>query len=183
MDAAQQPRPARPADDARIDAELANDNTISGQEHAAAARAAMPTVEAKEHAWQQAMIDGSVPNETAKQVVLSFMHAGQEDVLAPYVDRYLADAPLAWDRLGAHRAAVSLEYIFPKVLASEEALAKVDAWLAKEADGVNPGALRFVREGRSDMARAINAQAKDAASVVESPSPEPLGEGRNADAR
>ena len=123
------------------------DNTISGQEHAAAARAAMPTAEAKERAWQQAMVDGSVPNETAKQVVLSFMRAGQEDLLAPYVDRYLADAPLAWDRLGAHRAAVSLEYIFPRVLASAEALAKVDAWLATEADGVNPGALRFVQGG------------------------------------
>src|SRR5690606_19167160 len=33
------------ADDARIDAELASDNTISGQENAAAARAAMPTAE------------------------------------------------------------------------------------------------------------------------------------------
>ena len=36
------------ADDARIDAEMATDNTISGQENAAGARAAMPTVEAKE---------------------------------------------------------------------------------------------------------------------------------------
>ncbi len=149
-------------DDARIDAELAEDNTISGKEHAAAARAAAPTAKAKERAWEQAMVDGSVPNETAKQVVLSFMRDGQQDVLAPYVDRYLADAPLAWDRLGAHRAAVSLEYIFPRVLASDAALAKVDAWLASEAESVNPGALRFVREGRADMARALAAQAKDA---------------------
>lgn len=142
--------------------DFANDNTISGKEHAAAARAAAPTAEAKERAWEQAMVDGSVPNETAKQVVLSFNRDGQQDLLAPYVDRYLADAPLAWDRLGAHRAAVSLEYIFPRVLASDEALAKVDAWLASEADSVNPGALRFVREGRSDLARALAAQAKDA---------------------
>ena len=85
------------------------------------------------------MVDGSVPNETAKQVVLSFMRDGQQELLAPYVDRYLADAPLAWDRLGAHRAAVSLEYIFPRVLASDEALAKVDAWLASEADTGQPG--------------------------------------------
>ncbi|MEZ0578551.1 aminopeptidase N [Nocardioides sp. MH1] len=150
------------ADDARIDAELAEDNTISGKEHAAAARAAMPTVEAKERAWEQAMVDGSVPNETAKQVVLSFLRDGQQELLAPYVDRFLADAPLAWERLGAHRAAVSLEYIFPRILASDEALAKVDAWLASQSDGVNPGALRFVKEGRADMARALAAQAKDA---------------------
>jgi aminopeptidase N len=150
-------------DDARIEAELADDNTISGKEHAAAARAAAPTAEAKERAWEQAMVDGSVPNETAKQVVLSFNRDGQQELLAPYLDRYLADAPLAWERLGAHRAAVSLEYIFPRILASEESLATVDAWLADKADGVNPGALRFVREGRDDLARALAAQAKDAA--------------------
>ncbi|WP_183095171.1 aminopeptidase N [Nocardioides stalactiti] len=152
------------ADDARIDDELAGDNTISGKEHAAAARAAMPTVEAKERAWEQAMVDGSVPNETAKQVVTSFLRDGQQDLLAPYLDRYLADAPLAWERLGAHRAAVSLEYIFPRILASAEALATVDAWLAEKSAGVNPGALRFITEGRADMARALAAQAKDAAS-------------------
>ncbi len=152
-------------DDSRIAEELAGDNTISGKEHAAAARAAAPTAEAKERAWEQAMVDGSVPNETAKQVVLSFMRDGQQDLLAPYVDRYLADAPLAWDRLGAHRAAVSLEYIFPRVLASGEALDKIDAWLASEGERVNAGALRYVREGRSDMARALAAQAKDAASA------------------
>jgi aminopeptidase N len=146
------------ADDARIDAELERDNTISGKEHAAAARAAMPTPEAKERAWELAMVDGSTPNETAKSVVLSFLRDGQQDVLAPYVDRYLADAPLAWERL----AAVALEYIFPRVLGSEEMLAKVDAWLENEAGDVNPGALRFVREGRSDVARALAAQRKDA---------------------
>ncbi|KAA1418808.1 aminopeptidase N [Nocardioides humilatus] len=151
------------ADDARIDGELAHDNTIAGKEHAEAARAAMPTAEAKARAWEQAMVDGSVPNETAKQVVVSFNRDGQQELLAPYVDRYLADAPLAWDRLGAHRAAVSLEYIFPRILASDEALARVDAWLADESAGVNPGALRFVTEGRADMARALAAQAKDAA--------------------
>ena len=150
------------ADDARIDAELAHDNTISGKEHAAAARAAMPTREAKDRAWDQAMVDGSVPNETAKQVVVSFLRDGQQELLAPYLDRYLQDAPLAWERLGAHRAAVSLEYIFPRILASDEALARVDTWLAEHSEGVNPGALRFVREGRADMARALAAQAKDA---------------------
>ncbi|HYG94043.1 MAG TPA: aminopeptidase N, partial [Nocardioides sp.] len=150
------------ADDARIDAELERDNTISGKEAAAGAKAARPTAEAKERAWEQAMVDGSVPNETAKQVVLSFMRFGQDELLTPYVDRYLSDAPLAWERLGPHRAAVSLEYIYPRIIATEEALAKVDAWLAQNADQVNPGALRYVREGRDDVARALAAQKKDA---------------------
>ncbi|NYJ00457.1 aminopeptidase N [Nocardioides thalensis] len=150
------------ADDARIDAELERDNTITGKEHAAAARAAMPTAAAKDRAWQQAMLDPSTPNETARSVVNSFMRAGQEEVLAPYVDRYLADTAGAIDRLGFHRASVALEFIFPRVLATEETLAKVDDWLENHSAGVDPGALRYVREGRADIARSLAAQAKDA---------------------
>ena len=150
------------ADDARIDAELAADNTISGQEKSAAARAAMPTPEAKERAWTQALLDPSVPNETQRSVVLAFWQKGQQDVLAPYVDRYLADVAGAWDRLGAHKASVALEHIFPRLLATPATLASVDAWLEHDAEAVNAGAVRYVREGRADVARALAAQAKDA---------------------
>lgn len=150
------------ADDARIDAELEADNTISGQEKSAAARAAMPTAEAKERAWTQALLDPSVPNETQRSVVLAFWQRGQEDVLAPYVDRYLAEVAGAWDRLGAHKASVALEFIFPRLLATPTTVAAVDAWLEENADAVNPGAVRYVREGRADVARALAAQAKDA---------------------
>ncbi len=150
------------ADDARIDAELARDNTIVGKEKAAAARSAQPTPEAKARAWEQAMLDPSVPNATQREVVRSFMRHGQEEVLAPYVDRYLADVAGTWDRLGAHKAAEALEYIFPRILGSAEMLARVDAWLETEAASVNPGAVRYVREGRADVARALAAQARDA---------------------
>ena len=65
------------ADEERIAAELANDNTISGQEHAAACRAARPTAEAKAAAWEQAMVDPDVPNETHRNVVMAFNKPGQ----------------------------------------------------------------------------------------------------------
>ncbi len=148
------------ADDARIDAELASDNTISGQEHAAFARAAMPTAEAKDAAWQRAVLDPTTPNETARQITYSFMRPDQEEVLAPYVARYLDAVQTSWEVLGAHKAAVALEFIFPKPLASPELLETVDAWL--ETATANPGALRFVHEGRAEVARALAAQAKDA---------------------
>ena len=149
------------ADDARIDAELAVDSTISGQEHAAATRAAMPSAAAKEEAWRRAVLDPTTPNETARQITYSFMRPDQQEVLAPYVQRYLDAVETSWETLGPHKAAVALEYIFPKPLASEELLATIDAWL--ETATANPGALRFVREGRADVARALAAQSKDAA--------------------
>lgn len=148
------------ADDARIDEELAADATISGKENAAAARAAMPTAEAKERAWRQAMLDPTTPNETARSVILSFQRPDQDDVLAPYVDAYLDAVSTTWDTLGAHKGSTALEYLFPKPLASAELLEKVDAWLADAQ--ANPGALRYVREGRAEVARALAAQATDA---------------------
>ncbi|KQY64766.1 aminopeptidase N [Nocardioides sp. Root140] len=148
------------ADDARIDAELENDNTISGKEHAAAARAARPDADAKAAAFQAAMLDASTPNETARSITFSFHQPGQEEVLAPYVAKYLEAADSAWSTLGAHKASVAMEYMFPRVLASAELLETVDAWLASTQ--ANPGAKRYVLEGRADVARYLAAQERDA---------------------
>jgi len=147
------------ADADRIAAELERDNTIAGKERAAAARAARPTAEAKAEAWTLAL-DPHTPNETARSIILAFNQPGQTDVLAPYLDAYLEVAGTAWDKLGSHKASTVLEYIFPKPLGSPELLAKVDAWL--ETTDANPGAQRYVREGRAEVARALTAQAKDA---------------------
>lgn len=144
----------------RIAEELERDNTISGQEHAAAARAMRPTPEAKAEAWEIAMVRDDVPNETQRSVVLAFQQFGQDDVLAPYVEQYLAAAETMWEEKGTQRASTALEYIFPKPLASQELLDRVDAWL--ESSQANPAAQRYVREGRADVARALAAQARDA---------------------
>ena len=148
------------ADADRIAAELERDNTISGQEQAAAARAMRPTAEAKAEAWEIAMVRDDVPNETQRSVVLAFQQYGQDEVLAPYVEKYLAAADTMWEDKGTQRASTALEFIFPKQLASQELLDRVDAWL--ESSEANPAAKRYVREGRADVARALAAQERDA---------------------
>jgi aminopeptidase N len=144
----------------RIEEELRRDNTISGQEQAAAARASRPTPEAKAEAWEAAMVRDDIPNETQRSIVLAFQCHDQDDVLAPYVDKYLAAADTMWEEKGTQRASTALEYIFPRPLASQELLDKVDAWLATSE--ANPAAKRYVREGRADVARYLAAQARDA---------------------
>jgi aminopeptidase N len=143
-----------------IAAELTRDNTISGQEHAAAALASRPTAEAKAEAWDQATVQENVPNETHRSICSTFMRYGQEAVLAPYLDKYLEAADDIWERLGTQKASTALEYAFPKPMASPELLDKLDTWL--DTSEANPGAKRYVREGRDDVARALRAQAKDA---------------------
>jgi aminopeptidase N len=148
------------ADQAEIDAELERDNTISGQEHAAAALTVRPSAEAKEQAWRDAIERDDVPNETQRSIALAFPAAGQADLLAPYLEPYLEVADTIWEEKGVQRASTALEYMFLMPLVSHETIARLDEWL--ERSEANPAAKRYVREGRSDMARALAAQAKDA---------------------
>ncbi|HEX2894561.1 MAG TPA: aminopeptidase N [Marmoricola sp.] len=144
----------------RIEAELERDNTISGKEHAAAARASQPFAEAKAEAWEAGFVRADTPNETQRSIVLAFQAHGQDDVLAPYVERYLEAAETVWEHLGTHKASVALNFGFPRPLASPELLDRLDAWL--EQTTANPAAVRFVQEGRADVVRFLAAQARDA---------------------
>ncbi|WP_166392003.1 aminopeptidase N [Nocardioides ochotonae] len=144
--------------EAEIQAELGRDNTISGKEKAAAARVAQPTAEAKAAGWS-AILDPATPNETSREMVLSIFRHGQDEVTAPYLEKYLEAAETVIDTLGFHKASVMLEYGFPKPLASPELLARVDAWV--EGTSAPAGAVRYAREGRADAARALAAQERD----------------------
>ena len=88
------------------------------------------------------------------------MQTGQEDVLAPYVEKYLEAATTLWEDKGTQRASTALEYIFPRPLASRELLDRASAWL--EESPAKPAAKRYVHEGAADVERYLAAQAKDA---------------------
>ncbi len=148
------------ADHSRIDKELARDNTIAGQEKAAMALTVRPTAEAKAQAWRDTVERDDVPNETMRQIALAFPVSGQEELLAPYLEKYLTMAETVWENRGTHSASTLLEYLFPGPLASPATLDRIDQWL--ESSPANPAAKRYVREGRSDMSRALAAQDKDA---------------------
>jgi aminopeptidase N len=76
------------------------------------------------------------------------------------VEKYLEMAETIWEEKGTQRASTALEYIFPRQLASQDLLDRIDAWL--ETSSANPAAKRYVNEGRADVARYLAGQAKDA---------------------
>jgi aminopeptidase N len=143
-----------------IIAERARDLTISGQERAAAALAVMPDPAAKAAAWSQAVEDDSVTNETQRSIAYAFDVSGQEEVLQPYLDRYLAAAETLWEDRSVQIAQTALEYMFPRSLTGQAALDTVTSWLARTR--ANPAALKYVREAAADLARAVRAQELDA---------------------
>ena len=147
----------------RIAEELARDNTISGQERAAAARACRPTPEAKAEAWEIAVVRDDVPNETQRSVVAAFMQHGQREILEPYVEKYLQVADTLWEEKGTQRASTALELLFPRPLASRELCDRVGTWLRESP--AKPAAKRYVQEGGADVERYLAGQQKDAGEV------------------
>ncbi len=145
------------AGEPEVAAELARDDTNSGRENAAAALAIRPLPEAKAEAWRRAAVDPDTPNETRRQIAAAFQISGQAEVLEPYVDQYLTMAEAIVDDLGVWIGQTALIHLFPLANPSAETLAKVDAWLA--STNAPAAAVRYVGEGRDDLARALRAQA------------------------
>jgi len=145
-----------------IDDELTRDTTITGQERAAQARAARPTAEAKAEAWRIAVESEDTPNETQFRTILGFQQPGQDELLRPYVEKYLSAAKDVYTRLGSSMGENVLVYLSPRNLADQDALDALTNWLAAESSSVDAPTLRYVTEAQADLTRALAAQAKDA---------------------
>ena len=133
------------ADADRVAEELARDNTISGQERAAAALAVIPSAETKAQAWDDAALRDDISNETQRSIAYVFDGSDQADVLEPYLEKYLAVADTVWEDQGTQIASTMLEYMFPRALTSQATLDRVDAWLETshgEPGGQAAGAAR-----------------------------------------
>src|SRR5215212_3777766 len=78
--------------DELVDREAAEDRSSSGHQSALAARASRPDAQAKEEAWQR-LLDPQVSNRDFGAIVAGLWSANQEKLVAPYLDRYLQDAP------------------------------------------------------------------------------------------
>ena len=148
------------ADVSDIDAECARDDTATGRERAARARATVPTVEAKLAAWRAAVENGRLPNSVVEATALGFGRANDPDLLRPFVERYHAGLLDMWTaRTHAVGEAVVTGF-YPLALADRELLRATEAWLDEHRDA--PAALvRLVSENRDAVARALRAQERD----------------------
>jgi aminopeptidase N len=149
-------------DEAGIAAEQAKDDTVAGAEYAAAARTARPTAEAKSSAWREAVEENTVTATTQRAICQAFWQRGQDDVLAPYIDRYLAMASDishgrgVWADKGTQLRTNALTYLFPQPADLTGLLDRLDGWLptADLADY----AQRILAERRAEALRALRCQ-------------------------
>jgi aminopeptidase N len=144
---------------AEIDAELARDPTDAGARHAATCGAAIPDPAAKERAWAQ-ITGGRLSNATFRATLDGFASPDQEELLAPYAQRYFDVAADVWRDWSSDMAQYFAQNAYPSWNITPEAIAATDDYIERTDP---PAALRrLLAEGRDDVARALRCRLRDA---------------------
>ncbi|PPF71209.1 aminopeptidase N [Rathayibacter sp. AY1E6] len=145
------------ADD--IDAALASDNTATGQQSAAHARAALPTAEAKHAAWDSVTADDSAPNTIVRSTGLGFQRAADPRLLDAMVPVYFDALRSLWESKSYKIAEYLVVGFYPAATPSQEIVDATRAWL--DANPEVPALRRLVIENLAGVERALRAQERD----------------------
>ncbi|HWC36781.1 MAG TPA: aminopeptidase N [Mycobacteriales bacterium] len=152
------------ADDARIDAELARDDTSAGRCHALTLRAARPSAAAKAEAWRQVVEHEELPNAEQEATIAGFVSYEQRDLLEPYVDAYFGAIGELYRTRSAEMAQQLIAGLYPYWATDVSTIEHTEAYLAAE----EPGAAlrRMLLEGRDALARALRSRERDMAAAT-----------------
>ena len=145
---------------AELDAELASDNTTSGNLLFETAKAATPNAEAKAYAFNTVMHQDA-QTSVRSALVAGFQRPIQRHLLAPFVDLYFENLLSEWESKSYEGAAKFVTGMYPSWIISQSTLDKTNAWLngvGKDA----PAVLRkLVKESQDGVIRALKVQALD----------------------
>ncbi|MHB9861688.1 aminopeptidase N [Streptomyces sp. YIM S03343] len=147
-------------DETEIAGEYERDKTAAGERHAAMARAARPTAEAKAEAWASVIESDKLPNAVQEAVIAGFVQTDQRELLAPYTEKYFEVLKGIWDSRSHEIAQQIAVGLYPTIQVSESTLTRTDTWLS--AADPNAALRRLVSESRAGVERALRAQAADA---------------------
>ncbi|WP_418957064.1 aminopeptidase N [Streptomyces tritici] len=150
------------ADEARIEAELARDDTASGKRHAVRCLASRPSEAVKAQAWAAVVESDRLSNALVEATIAGFAQPSQRALTAPYAAKYFEAIERVWAERSIQIGMDVVRDLYPALQDSPETLAATDAWLAGHADAA-PALRRLVLEARDDLARALRAQECDAA--------------------
>ena len=148
------------ATEADIDAYLAEDNTATGAQSAAHAKAALPSLEQKQAAWDSVWVADDKPNLIVRATGLGFNKAHNLDVLEPFVKQYFDSIEKIWASRSYAIAEELVESYYPAPLA-DEALAEATRNYLKNNNPPAP-LRRLIVENLAGTERTLAAQARDA---------------------
>ncbi|MFT3799238.1 aminopeptidase N [Microbacterium sp.] len=145
---------------ADIDAALQADNTAKGGEFAAQAKAALPSVEAKQESWAALIDRADLPNTLVRSAALGFVHPAGVDALASFVQPYFDMLLPIWESRTYQIANYLITGLYPAPLASAALRDQTRAWLAAHGDAP-PALRRLVGENLAGVERALAVQERD----------------------
>jgi aminopeptidase N len=151
------------AGEAEIAAQLEADPTATGQRAAAAARAAVPTAEAKAAAWAAVVESDALPNALQAATINGFGRVHDRALLRPFVGPYFDGLETIWAEKTSEMAQNIVTGLYPTELADDaeaDVAGATDAWLAAHPDAP-PALRRLVVEARDGVRRTLAAQAAD----------------------
>ena len=142
-----------------IDAALAADNTATGAQSAANARAAIPTVEGKQAAWSSLIDVDTAPNTIVRVTAAGFLRAHDTSLLEPFVGRYFDVLQTLWAERSYSIAEKLIVGLYPSPLSNQALVDATRAWLDANPE---PAALRrLVVENLAGVERSLRVQARD----------------------
>jgi aminopeptidase N len=172
---------------ARIDVQLAADDTDHGRRRAAACRSARPDAEAKAEAWAEITERPEIPLQMLESIMAGFgvgafpvggflqWDATQVELGRPYAERWAKTVVQFWARRDREEAEAFTDLLYPRPLVepatlrlAESVLAAIDA--SSLSEPAKRDARRQIVESRDGTARALRARSRDArASGVAAP--------------
>ena len=145
---------------AELDAELASDNTTSGNLMFETAKAATPSAEAKAYAFNTVMHQDA-QTSVRSALVAGFQRPIQRHLLTPFVDLYFENLLSEWESKSYEGAAKFVTGMYPSWIISQSTLDKTNTWL-KGVGKDAPAVLRkLVKESQDGVIRALKVQALD----------------------
>ncbi|WP_313278990.1 aminopeptidase N [Timonella senegalensis] len=148
------------AGETEIAAALEADNTASGQQAAANARATVPTAEAKRAAFDSLVARDDAPNAIVRAVGVGVNHVNDASLLSPLVEPYFESLNRLWKERSYHMASQIITGLYPSPLANEELRAASQQWLDTNPDAA-PALRRVIVECLAGVERAIKVAAAD----------------------
>ena len=143
-----------------IEAELERDDTATGRRQAAVARAARPSLEAKDLAWAEMMERTDLPNAILEATIAGFVQPDQADLLAHFRGRFFDEIVRAWDAQTMEMGQSLAMGLYPSLVVEQRTIRDTDEFLGR--DDINPALRRLVVEGRDGVRRSLSARAADA---------------------
>jgi aminopeptidase N len=144
-------------DEARIDQELARDDTDTGRRRARALRAALPDAAHKAEAWRLLTAGDELGHQGIGAVAGGFAEPEHAAQLAPYVAAYFEVLPRLWAERSDSVRSLLAERLFPLACAGPELIERGEAFLA--APDLDPALRRIVVEELARAKRIIRSRA------------------------